>query len=159
MGQVHYEDTPLKDLIERSDYIFVVKKLEPSYTVEEIKIHQDIKKYPPFKKVINHFNIEEELFNKDKACMNGKDINIISADFHTELLVHKMYYLEGTHKSPIYSNYESSLEYGKANELIIFLRSSKDNDFAFTCHGAYEAVSKKQEIVDIIKRKGDDANK
>jgi len=49
--------------------------------------------------------------------------------------------------------------YGKVNEWILFLRSSKDNDFAFTCHGAYEAVSKKQEITAIIKRKDDGANK
>jgi hypothetical protein len=152
VGQVHYENISLEQLISRSDYIFIARKLDPAYTTEEIKIHRDIKKYPPFKKIIYHFNVIDELLNKGEDSYKGKDIDVIPEDLETELKIHKLYYLEGIHKSPIYLNYESSADFSKSTELIVFLRLSSDGQFAFAAGGAYEAVSKKQEIVKKIQR-------
>jgi len=95
VSQVHYNGISLQQLVDNSRYIFVVKKCDVEYTVKEISIHRDKRRYPPFREVINHFEVVEELLNKQGTPLAGKKIDVISSDLGTKLEVHKTFYLNG----------------------------------------------------------------
>jgi len=53
-------------------------------------------------------------------------------------------------KSPIYTSYETGLNYEDAEEMIVFLRSDGKGTFSFAADGAYEDITKKDEIIGLI---------
>jgi len=153
LSQIHYEDVSLKDLVSKAQFILVVEKTEPFLTTEEIPIHRNSEKYPPFKKYTYHFKATEELYNKSGISQIGKQINVLPGDLETDLTIHKLYYLEGIAKSPIYAKYNTRADFFKADKLILFLRRYDEKNLEIIADGAYEDLSKKNEIMDLIKNK------
>ena len=150
VNQVHYDDISLTQLVDNSQYICVVKKCGVEYTIKEISINWDKRRYPPFREVINHFVVVEELLNNPGVPFVGKKIDVIPSDLDTKLEVHKMYYLKGIAKSPIYASYGTALNFDDAEEMIVFLRSHGKGTFAFVADGAYEDIAKKDEIMGLV---------
>ncbi|MDD5044074.1 MAG: hypothetical protein PHG51_00785 [Candidatus Omnitrophica bacterium] len=149
---MHYTGIALNDLVRRAEFIFVVEKAEPFLTTEEIPVRKFLKEYPPFKKYTYHFRIIEELYKEDKVSRQGELINVIPDNFDEGLEIHKKYYLEGITKSPLYAKYDTAADFFKADKLILFLRRYDAKTFEIIASGAYEALLKKKEILELIKK-------
>jgi len=82
-----------------------------------------------------------------------KKIQVIDANDVSRLDLHKMYYIEGMRKSPIYPTYKSSLMMGdleKASDLIIFI-DSYESRYIFNCENSYERIDNLEMVINLIK--------
>ena len=80
-------------------------------------------------------------------------IQVIDANDVSRLDLHKMYYIEGMRKSPIYPTYESSLMMGdleKTSDLIIFI-DSYESRYIFNCENSYERIDNLEMVINLIK--------
>ena len=170
-SQVHYEETELRELIDRSELIVIARVLDPMHTILEVPITPrgrapDPEKHPPFRAVVSHFGLVEILYSDRKVELPAK-LSIVSPLVGSQFDLHRRYYLEGLSKSPIYQRYEAKgdpmrLEPGA--EVILFLRHDsparssgvearlwKSLDkagagFVYVVDGAMERPSMKREI-------------
>ena len=152
MSGIDYIEVSLSEVIKDSDVIAIVKRNQPFYIVEEVPIHKDKQKFPPFKKTISLFEVVDILYkndNVDPAVFSGKTIKVLPAEYNRELDLYKRYHLEGAMKTaPInrYKGYDEKLE--KSNECIVFLRYNQNEKMLeFTSFGSVEALKEKNEIV------------
>ncbi|WP_319526088.1 hypothetical protein [uncultured Desulfosarcina sp.] len=180
MTQTHYDNIPLEMVVISSELILVVQKsdpfvshetvsilpegsifsgknhppyYEPPYNDSEADKKQTEKNYPPFNRTVYHFRVERELYNATEGSLIGKNIEVVGADDGSRLDLHKMYYLGGMRKSPIYSTYGSSLkmeDFEKVKSLIIFIRSY-DSRYIFSCEDSYEKIEKEKAVKKLIK--------
>lgn len=153
VSKIHYENISLEYLVNASSHIFVVKKRDPVITSEEVEIHKNVKKYRPFIKIVYHFKVIEDLIAGNKSVFNGDNISVLTANYDNKLEDYKTYMLERISLSPIYSQYETTADFGKSDKLIVFLIPYDERLFAFIFDGAYEDISKKGEILKLIKEK------
>jgi len=175
MSQVFLKEMPLEELIERSSFIFVVSKLGPFITKEDVPIHKgkDDVKYPPFTKIISHFEVLEEVYNASKdplisvgmnkfleGRITGKKIEVLQGNYSSKLDIHKLFYLEKrskSYESPIYGPAKGSggskgMDLEKQSELIVFLNYNHgEKQFEFAAKSAYESVSKKAKVKKLVK--------
>ena len=152
VSQIHYQYISLENLIQQSRLILVAKKLNPFTTEEEIEIHKNREKYPPFKKVISHFNIIKELYNGCGNSYKGMDIKVEGANSDLNLKLHKKYYLQGMGVSPLLTLYESGVNMYNADMMIVFLSCLDDGRIKFSSDGGIESLKKEKEISKLIKK-------
>ncbi len=180
MTQTHYENISLEMVVKSSKLILVVQKRDPFITNEIISIlpegsifsgknnppyyeppyhdsefdkNQTKKNYPPFDQTVYHFKVVKELFNSTEASLVGNNIQVLEADNDSRLDLHKMYYLEGRRKSPVYPVYQSALkieDFEKVKSLIIFVDSHKSR-YILCCRNSYERISNLQKVNKLIK--------
>lgn len=149
MSQIHYQDLTLEEMIRRAIAVIVVSKREPFRVEESIPIHEDSQKYPHFKKVKFQFKVTEVLFDDTRAMAEGKEIVAVDQTTGTYLTMHKKYHLEGISKSPIFEQYNTKADFINERELILFVSFIGRDELYFI---SYESVSKKKEVIDVIKR-------
>jgi len=149
MSQVHNRGITLKEMVRESHAILLVKQARPFRVEEKIPIHEDTIKYPPFLKVKFRFLVTEVIYNDCCDISAGKEITAVDQRTGTELHMHKVYHLEGSLKSPIFEHYETGADLLKEKELILFVSHVGPDESHFI---SYESVSKKQEVLDLIKK-------
>jgi hypothetical protein len=153
LTQVGIQYVSLEDVIQRSDAVVEVAKADSFITQEEIKIHRNVKKYPPYIKSLYHYRVTGNLYKEDTSLSIGKVIAVEDANFESDLRLHKLYYLEGIGKSPIHDRYRPGVDVYdvKKEKLILFLRKTEKNGlFKYTVDFAYEGYSHKRGIVRMI---------
>ncbi|MCP4135648.1 MAG: hypothetical protein GY754_32065 [bacterium] len=167
----------LKQLVEISDFIIIVEKADPYTVRKKISIlpegsiykNKNIppyyeppyhgasgkpetdKNYPPYIESTYHFKVVEILYETKKKFIPNEKISVLEAHRDARLDLHKMYYLEGRRKSPIYKSYKSSLSYDnyvKRKKIIIFIK----NNCIFPVNYSYESLDKKDTILNLIQR-------
>jgi hypothetical protein len=102
---------------------------------------------------VYHFKVVKELFNSTEDSLVGKNIQVVGADDGSRLDLHKMYYLEGRRKSPIYPTYESSLkmeDFEYARNLIIFINPYQSR-YIFSCENSYERLDNQPVVIKLLK--------
>jgi len=150
VSRVHYRKADLQKLILFTEHVVAVRADDPAHSTEDIPIHKDTKKYPPYKLYKQHFIVTHVLYGK--GIKAGEKIKVLSADYAAQLRLQKLYYLEGIRKSPIYDRYERQFSHEDDNEFIIFLKKSNDGYF-FSMQGATEGLRLKNEVMKVIKNK------
>ena len=164
MSGAAWRELTLEQVIENSSVIAVVKKGEPPFIVEEVPIHKDRQKFPPFKKSIYLFEITDILYKNDSAhqatfsqnvsLSPGDTIKVLQADYDKELDLHKRYNLEGDMKTieiGHYKDYDMKLE--KSKECIVFLcYNQNEKMLEFTADGSIEALNKKDKIIGYLRK-------
>jgi len=152
VSEISFHEIPLDRLVIISDVIVMARKLPGFTKTKEIPIAENSKEYPPFTTITYNFMVIEELSRVEGIRnLNGKPINVCAANYAQELKLHKQYYLQGIGESPVYLKYPSTADFDKADTLILFLCRLDQKDFVFAVENAYEAVSRKSEILKLIK--------
>ena len=159
-----YTKITLDKVIEYSDVIATVRRSQPSSIVEEVPIHEDRGKFPPYKKYISIFEVVDILyknndeghviFHEEVSLFPGKTIKVLAACYDKELNLYKRYHLEGAMKTieiNRYKDYDQKLEESK--ECIVFLRYNENEKMLeFTAFGSIEALNKKDKIVKCLQK-------
>lgn len=148
MTQTGYEDISLENLIVKSNVIVIAERLDPPFTEEEIIIHPDKEKYPPYKKTTYHFKVTEDLFPKERY--SGQVISVNGYEFEKGLQMHKNYYLHDMGVSPVLELYEGKAS-RESKQLIIFLKIAKAG-LEFSALSSYESVSERSKIKKLIRK-------
>lgn len=149
MSKVYYEKITLEEMVKQSNAIFIVEKATPFLSIEDIKIHENVEKYPPFKKTTYHYRVIEVLFGNKDLCK--KKIRVMSPDNERALRLHKDYYLKGISKSPIYQSYSSRFDLVKDKKVILFLNHVKKDEYKLTVLSAVESIQMKTKITELIR--------
>lgn len=179
MTMIHHENIPLEMLVRSSQLILVVQKSDPFVSHETVSIlpegskfagknsppyyeppysdpdadkNQTKKNYPPFNRMVYHFKVVKELFNSTEKPVAGKKIQVVAADDGQRLNLHKMYYLAGKRKSPVFLTYEPSFTMEtieKTKEFIIFA-NPYGSRYVFSCEDAHEKLDTKKAIKKLI---------
>ena len=146
MGKTHFNSISLQELVQRSDYILLVERLEPVQTIERISVKWNKKEYPPYVIPVSHFEVKKVLFSVQDSFSQTK-ILIYPARYHMGLKVHKDYCIQGKSRSFIVDSY---LEKGftKIKNLIVFL--NKSDKFEFSVRNAYESVDAVDNVLEFI---------
>jgi len=164
MSGVDYNEITLDDLISRSDLVIAAKTLKPSFTIEEVPIGEG--SYPPFKKCVYSFEVVGLLYeNKENmkewvdagghaAPLAGKRIEVLMAFYNEELDLQKRYETEGSSKTKPFQSYKVyDQKLNKEKKKIVFLvYNKKEKMFQFTVAGSHELLSKKSEVIRLIKK-------
>jgi hypothetical protein len=142
----------LEDVIRWSDLVLVVSKEDPDESVENVPI-DDKGVHPPYKRRNFHFRVIEELHDKTGLNVQGTSIAVLAANDDAQLMMHRMYYEEGRSRSPIFSSYDSGVDLmERSGEFIVFLKENEEDRLLFTVIGSYEAMSNKDEVINLIVR-------
>jgi hypothetical protein len=164
MSGVGYDEITLNDLILRSDLIVAVKTLEPSVIIEDVPIGEG--SYPPFKKCVFPFEVVDIIYeNKENtkewidsgghtAPLVGKRIEVLMAFYDDEIDLQKKYEIEGSHKTKLLQSYkvfDQKLNKEK-NKIIFLVCNKKEKMLQFAVAGSHEFLSKRIEVIRLIKR-------
>ena len=153
MTSVGINYVTLEDVVVHSDVIVEAVKADSFTTQQEIKIHRNTGKYPPYTKSLYHFRITGVIYSADTALCKDREITVEDAYAGSDLELHKMYYLKGIGRSPIHDRYRSKVDIDdiKNEKVILFLRKTGEgSNFKYTVDFSYEENSRKPEIVRLI---------
>ena len=150
VSQIHPQSIQLPELVRRSSCILVVREANPSTTSQYIQIHQDRVTYPDFMQTLLHYEIIEVLRGTGDLKA-GSAVTVLQA--HTDALfaTHKMYYLDGVSVSQVLDAYNSRVETSTPATLLLFLRKRIDGQYELTVFHAYESITKKGEIQELLR--------
>src|SRR5688572_15779198 len=105
-NKTHYQDIRIERLLAASDAVVAAQpEGSPRAVLEEITPageKPDAAKWPAFAHAVHRYQIDEVLFDRTMTLNVGATIDVDAADWQSELHVHKLYYLEGRAKSPLY---------------------------------------------------------
>ncbi len=134
----------MPDLVVSSPVIVEVRVREPVSTCEEIQIHADSKKYPPFKQHLKHYTVISVLKGGDLGA--GVEIDVLDANNGSNLENHKSYYLNCLGVSPNYQRYRATSLNSDASSVIIFIKPCDHSRFEFVMFGAEEGIGMRDRI-------------
>lgn len=152
MSEVSYEQIGLDELVSRSTVIAVVRRDHPVTETEEIDIHPDREKYPPFVLTLSRFVVVEAL--REGGVRPDQAIAVLPANSALELEDHKQYHLHHMGESPIYDAYTPIDAPAADSEFIVFLFERDDGRYEFSVEGACEGLASKAKVQEAIKRSG-----
>lgn len=169
LSQVHYETISLKQVIERSELVLIVKLAKPNQRQIQVPIGKDKKGQdaPAFVRVLTRCEVQRAL-TAAGAELVGKTIEIDGANWQDTLAMHKIYYLEGIGESPIFDRYEpadqstaaarSAAQAAEPKDapFIVFLRRESyegKHGLAFVVEGATERVKNRAAIEELLLRR------
>lgn len=166
LSQVHYQTLSLKQVIERSELVLIVKLAKPNQRQIQVPIGKDQKGQdaPAFVRVLTRCEVQRAL-TAAGAELVGKTIEIDGANWQDTLAMHKIYYLEGIGESPIFDRYEPADQKAqpapqaaepKDAPFIVFLRRESyegKSGLAFAVEGATERVKNRAAIEELLLRR------
>ncbi|MDP2934119.1 MAG: hypothetical protein Q8N81_08430, partial [bacterium] len=132
MSMVHFQEVTLLDVVGQARYVLLVKKAEPFIEYEDVSIGEDLIKYPLFKKTKYNFIVIGRLDKASSGPKIGEKIVAVDAGTYRELETHKIYYLENRSKSPLIDKYESTANFEKEKELILFIPFFSNDEYLFS---------------------------
>jgi len=144
MSMVHYEGMNLDDVVRQSRWILAVRKAKPLEKAVLVPIHEDTIRYKPFHRVFYRFEVTGTLHASDGKDLTGTTIE--AAHWHTDTALEcaRLYQVQGIAKSPIHRDYESSANFRKEDELILFLSGLGKDGYRFI---AYESPARKDDVL------------
>jgi len=166
-SEVFFQETDLKQVVNYSGLILVVKVIKPFINSVKIKIsgfnkRELFKPVPDFESYSLNFEVVKILKDNEKTDLTGKKIIVYTAFIENQFELHKKYYTEKISKSPIYRSYKSSIkneeQLEKETEIIIFVKKSgktegKHFEYQFTFKNAYEKTLFLPEVEKLINEK------
>lgn len=165
LSQIHYQIISLKELMERSEFVLVVKLAKPSQRQIQVPIGKDRRNQeaPAFVRVQTRCEVLRALApaGTTGAELVGKTLEIDGANWQETLAMHKIYYLEGIGESPIYDRYEPADRAGAQTQepepkdapFIVFLRREGKSGFAFAAEGAVERLKNRAAIEELLRHR------
>jgi hypothetical protein len=150
MTLIFFEEISLEQLIGRSGFIFIVKKSSPDKSIDKMPFGED--KNEVHEQPVYHFEIIEELYNRDRIKQESNKIEVLPANSRLTSAMAQSISSGGPTPSPMLDEYKTEAKLDDLDELIIFLHSASDDRFEFTVHGAFESLSKKDDILGLIKQ-------
>ncbi len=151
MSQMVLDYISLEQLVKDSSLILVVERCTPETTVLPIKIGEDEEKYPPYHKISYHFSVIEILYAGGRTVVDGNRLEVLEANWHFLLNLHKGYYLDGMRRSPLISSYDSPATTLENARIIVFLRQNAEKELEFTVANSIESILKRDEVLRLIK--------
>lgn len=164
VSQVFLNEIKLKELIERSDFIVIVKELDPKSNTEEVIICEDENKCPSYSKETYNFEVIEILFkDEDKYTMfEGykdpfiqKEIKVLPANYSQDLELHKKYYLEHRRKSyqeDVYGFKKGSKGKQSIEKILFLVYNPSESSLEYTVTGSFDSIKKKKKVIKYIKK-------
>ena len=149
MTQTHYDDIGLGAVVERSRWIFTVRKAEPFEKRVEVPIHEDRVRYKPYIRLFYRFRVTGALLGPGGDGFVGKTLEAAHWNTDTDLHCYRLYEVEHVGKSPIYEQYETTADLHREEELILFLSWKTEDEFRYI---TYESLSKKKAVLREIER-------
>jgi hypothetical protein len=148
MTQTHYDDIGLGAVVERSRWIFTVRKAEPFKRYVPVPIHEDTARYKPYQRTFLRFEVTGVLLGPGTDWV-GRTIEAAHWNTDTDLHCYRLYEVEKIGKSPIYERYETTADLHRLKQLILFLSWKQGDEFRYI---TYESMSKKKEVLREIGR-------
>jgi hypothetical protein len=178
MTRTHYDDMSLEGLVRESEAIFCGTLADPPTRVELISIlpegsefegsnvepfyeppyhdrdpgpHRD-KNYPPYRQVWHRLVVEEVL--RGDGAEPGDVVEVCEGATGRHLDLHRMYYLEGKRKSPIYRAYRSAEQLPDASDdpgRILFAVKGEGGAWHMPVMWAMESPAKREQVATLIK--------
>ena len=150
VSRIHFSELSLSDLHTGSEIILIVERSGDKPLEHSVEIKKSGKTYPPFIFLSERFIVKEILKGKD--LVKDRLIDVFPPNLSTDEHMHRLYVTEGVMKSPLFERY-SPTEYKDNNKpFIIFLRTSGENGFAYSCINAVEGIGLKEKLIAEIKR-------
>lgn len=153
MSRIHHHIISLKELVDRSSCVVSVIKEEPFINRQAIEISPLRRKvlgktYPPFIRMIFHFKVVDVLSDTPDV-KRGDSLAVSAPHWEARLRQHKRYHLDGRSISSIAATYQKTTRYPLKDEFLIFLRK-QGNQYELAAEGAYDALSQKEYICDLL---------
>lgn len=150
-----YIEITLEELIERSGFVFIVKKSDVPTSSVDIAVRGDKSYIPPYRKTLFHFDIVEELYPKSDVSLIERKASILEAYYKDKYTFHLMSSAGQRNKLPVYDRYKILIvELDMQRTKIVFLRyNPQEHCFQFVVEGAQEFMSEKERIIKWINNK------
>ncbi|NLD98985.1 MAG: hypothetical protein GX640_03855 [Fibrobacter sp.] len=137
----------LVELIKRTDLIVIGTKVDSSLFTEDRYIISS----PPFTSRYYLFSLSEVIFTRSESLPVPQKLHIYCADDTLHYQLYKKYVIDGLKISVETDFYSSDIPLEQTAVLILFLKKEqRAGKFSFTVNGAYESISRIQEIKDIL---------
>lgn len=152
--KTRFIEITLEEMIERSGFVFIVKKSDTSTTAVDVACG-DKKYIPPFRKTKYHFEIIEELYPKSSVALVDKKLDVLESFYNDKLKFYTMYSAGYTNKIPVYDRYKIySKEIDLLKTRIVFLRfHAREHCFQFVVEGAHEDLAEKDRVIKLVRTK------
>lgn len=105
-GQVHPQDTPLNQVVQRSSLIVVVRAADPHHRSTQLDIPGP-QPLDPFQVEVQRVEVLEVLHDPSGRVEQGATLEVASGSLETDYDVHVLYHRDGISKSPIVARYAS----------------------------------------------------
>jgi hypothetical protein len=152
MSQSFLEFTSLENLVNGSDIIMVVSKMNPDITTDEVPFDSN-GRFPPFHMRRFHFQGIEILYDKFGLPNIESSIDVVDAGEEARYENEKKTLLkEQPPVSPVYFAYKLSVPYEKlSGQFIAFLRY-QDDHLTLTTKSAFELIKKKKQVLRLVRK-------
>lgn len=147
----------ITQLVDKADYILVVKKATPFMTVKRTPI-DSVKKIPPFENHIFHFKILN-ILKSDSLPPEKSTIDVWESYKDLGYTVHYIYHVKKMAMQTIIGIYKPAGSIDTMDTMIVFLHREKNPNkpkraatYSFCIRNAYESMEKKEEINAILKK-------
>ncbi|PKV51713.1 hypothetical protein ATE84_3811 [Aquimarina sp. MAR_2010_214] len=159
MSRDRVVQVPLEKILDSPNIIVLkVKKQNPFSDKKKKKIFNLSKPVPDFTYYIDHYQVEEVIYNGNGELVKieeGQKIAVRSANFKRNLDRHKKYYLENIRKSIYVYVYKNKFDINAVDRAIVFITYSKKKGmFEYNVKGAYDNIDKKEKVLQLLKAKG-----
>ena len=149
---------PLDKILDYPNIIVLkVKKQIPFSNKKKKKVFNLFKSVPDFTYYIDHYEVEEVIYNGNGELVKikeGQQITVRSAEFQKNLDRHKKYYIKNIRRSMYVYVYENELDINTTDRAIVFITySEKERMFEYSVDGAYDSIDKKEIVLQLLKKK------
>ena len=149
---------PLDKILDYPNIIVLkVKKQIPFSNKKKKKVFNLFKSVPDFTYYIDHYEVEELIYNGNGELVKikeGQQITVRSAEFQKNLDRHKEYYIKNIRRSMYVYVYENELDINTTDRAIVFITySEKERMFEYSVVGAYDSIDKNDIILQLLKKK------
>ncbi|MFZ5470041.1 MAG: hypothetical protein ACOZIN_11455 [Myxococcota bacterium] len=148
MGQLHPRDVSLKDLVQRSAAVLVVRPDEPERLIVEV----DVGRAPPYPRIRWRYLVEEVLHGRSDAPATGKALEVDEAHWRTSLNLHRRYVLEGLSRHVVVETYQPLHPPTAGAPHLVFLSPGEDG-WEYTVSGAREGMDARKKVVSLLRKR------
>ena len=154
MGQVHYNDTQLGQVVSLAHHVMLVERASPAYLEHRLEVSEKGKNYPSFTYQSFRYKVRQVIGSEAEQSLEGKVIEVDPPNLESDYAMHRHYYIEGMHVSPIYDRL-SGFEPEEGVSEFIILVTTHGKKFALVMDGAEISMSYLEDIRRAIDQKED----
>jgi hypothetical protein len=152
MSQSFLDYISLDNLVQGSDLILVVSKMNPDITLTDMPFDSS-GRFPPFKLRHFHFQVIETLYDRSGLKNLKNPIDVVAAGEDSRYENEKKTLIEGQPPvSPICLAYKPSLPYEKLSGPFIVFLSRQGDHLTLAAISSCESVKNKKRIMRLIKK-------
>jgi hypothetical protein len=143
VGQLHFKNIDLDELIRRSQYTVVAVPDDPPTVEERVTLQARGKNVPPYVRIVRRYRVRESLRG---GLAPGAAIAVAPADDALHERLHRDYHASGLSRHVAVDRYEPQATHAAAEPRILFL-TDRGERYAYVVDGAAEGLAMRGEIV------------